>query len=304
MARKHDSGWRDGRLNLVHAAWDVPFPATGMTFPTIEYDRGEPLAVINYLRRDVPLPVAGADTGRAYYALSDLHSAYGTNLPFLTVQYDPRNWAMRLFGHNDAARDLIGASGWVTVTEEHFVRQLYRIRGRHLPTGLDTRGVKLSTAPWIQSAGAFQAQGWPGQDMSVRRRAYEPEGNGVRFSHRNPCADIDLAVIGARSGQVSLLVDYKLTGAHIDPTHKTHQAMSQLIDGNGNQVPSLIARYEPSDGPGWRFDVLPLNASAQALLYRFMVRTRALAPGHGSCDTWTYVDEPRWVDFLREAQQQ
>lgn len=304
--RKTDSLWRDSRLNLVHSAWDIPLPAAGLGLPFIEYDRGEALAVINYMRRDVPLPAAGSGAGGAYYALADLHRPYLHSyqpLPFLTALYDPRNWAMRLFGHNDSARDLIGASGWVSVTEEHFVRLLYRLRGRKLPV-LSSYGIELSTAPWMQAAGVFQTQGWAGQDVSERRRAYEPEGPGVRFNMRNPCADVDLAVIGRSSGQVSLVVDYKLTGAHIDPSHKTHKAMSNLYDANGNQVPSLIAQYDPQGGygDGWRVSVLALNATAQLALYNFMTGTNAVADTWQG-DDWTYMDERRWVDFLEDNRQ-
>lgn len=302
MARKFDSGWRDARLALVHSAWDIPLPAAGVGLPMVEYDRGEALAVINYMRRDAVLPML-SDEFAAYKALGSLHRPDGPQQPFLTALYDPRNWAMRLFGHNDSARDLIGADGWVSVTEEHFVRLLYRLRGRKLPV-LSSYGIELSTAPWMQAAGVFQTQGWTGQDVSERRRAYEPEGPGVRFNMRNPCADVDLAVIGRSSGQVSLVVDYKLTGAHIDPSHKTHKAMSNLYDANGNQVPSLIAQYDPQGGTGdgWRVDVLALNATAQLALYNFMTRTNAVADTW-SGDVWTYMDERRWVDFLEDNRQ-
>ena len=67
--------------------------------------------------------------------------------------------------------------------------------------------------------------------MSKRRRQYEPEGVGVTFNMLNPCADMDLAVVGRTSGTLALIVDYKLEGAHIDPRHKTHQAMGSIRTG-------------------------------------------------------------------------
>lgn len=299
MARRHDSLWRDSRLPLVHSSVDVKIPLPGITLAMVEYDRGMPLGVINYIRRDVAMLPKGNDVAQAYSAVSKLAGPFGNTLPFFTVQYDPRNWAMQLFAHNDAAYDLIGTAAWLPCTEQHFVTLLYRLRGRHLPN-LERYNVHLSTAPWIRQDGALSAIDWPGQDMSVRRRAYEPEGNGVRFSARNPCADIDLAIIGERSGQVALLVDYKIKGAHIEPGNKTHQAMSNLTNGSGDQVPSMIAEYDPT-GDRWTYNVLALNASAQALLYGFMTKTNApSAVGH-SCDTWTYMDEDRWWDLLEEV---
>lgn len=303
MAKRFDSGWRDARLPLVHSAWDIPLPAAGMTLPMVEYDKGEPVAMVNYLRRDQPLPGAGTGAGSAYYAFSSLHRWTGEELPFFTVLYDPRNWAMKLFGHNDSARELIGVNGWLPCTEEHFVRLLYRLRGRKLPV-LSSYGIELSDGPLIAQAGPFQTLGWAGQDMSIRRRDYEPEGVGVRFNMRNPCTDVDLAVISRKSGRLALLVDYKLEGAHIEPGHKTHRAMSQLRSEDGREVPSMIVRYDPG-GDRWKFHALPLNSSAQDLLYGYMVLTRAFAgiPDGDSCEGWTYVNEERWVGLLEEVQQ-
>lgn len=301
MARKFDSGWRDSRLNLIHHAWGHSFPAAGMTFPTLEYDRGEAVAVVNYIRRDVAALPKGDRVGHTYAAFSALRGPLGAVLPFITVQYDPRNWAMQLFAHNAPAAVLLGIDerSWLPCTEQHFVRLLYRLRGRQAPD-LAARGVDLSTAPWLRLDGELQPQGWDGQDMSARRRAYEPEGNGVRFSHRNPCSDIDLAVIGRRSGQVALVVDYKLDNAYVVAGHKTHQAMSGLMDGLHNSVPSMITRYTPSNGVsvGWRFEVLPLNTSARALLHEFMVGIGALAYTSRAVEGWTSLAEHQWADLL------
>lgn len=293
--RKYDSGWRDSRLPLVHAGWGFDVPMSGMTFPTIEYDRGEALAVINYIRRDVAGLPKGPDVGRAYAALAQLRGPIGTVLPFLTVQYDPRNWAMQIFAHNDPARHLLGTGTWLPVTEQWFARLLYRIRGRQLPDYVNER-VQFSTAPWLRHDGPLQPLGWPGQDMSVRRRQYEPEGPGVGFSDRNPCADIDFAVVGDRSGEVSLVVDYKLAGTYVDPGHKTHLAMSGLLDSGGQQIPSVITRYDPVDalvGRQWTFEVIQLNAAAQALL--------AAVTGSPSSLGWNALTMDRWTDVLNAA---
>lgn len=291
--RKYDSGWRDSRLPMVHAGWGFDLPVSGMTFPTVEYDRGEALAVVNYIRRDVASLPKGPDVGRAYAAMSRLRGPIGTVLPFFTVQYDPRNWAMQLFAHNEPARDLLGTPSWLPVTETHFARLLYRLRGRTLPDCVNER-VQFSTAPWLRQDSPLQPLGWRGQDMSVRRREYEPEGQGVSFNDRNPCADIDFAVIGDRSSQATLLVDYKLSGTYVDPKHKTHQAMAGLTDGIGNQIPSVITRYDPYGADGWAYEVLPLNASAQALL--------SAVTGNPT-SAWNEMTEDRWTDVLQAARE-
>lgn len=302
--RRHDSGWRDGRLAITHAAYGLNLPLAGMDLPMVEYDRGEALAVINYVRRDRALP-RGENVGRAFEAVASLRRDDGPRLPFLTAQYDPRNWAFRLFGHNDAARDLLGTGGWLAVTEQHFARLLYRLRGRVMPD-LEPFGVSFSTAPWLQYDGQQKVTSWPGQDMSVRRRAYEPEtqlGSDSRwrrvpFSLRNPCADIDLAVVG-RSGAVSLLVDYKLASAAVDPSHKTHQAMSGIRDNDGHTIPSLIVKYDPS-GDQWKFHALALNRPGELLLIDVLTSSRAIAPTRELND-WAYLDERRWLAVLDTA---
>lgn len=295
--RKADTGWRDSRLPLIHADWGFDLPLTGMTFPMVEYDRGEALAVINYSRRDQDLPI-GRGAAAAYAAFAKLRSPDGNLMPFLTCVYDPRNWAMQLFGHNDAAHRLLGTRNWLPVTELHFGRLLYRLRGRVAPP-LERYGVTFSEAEWVGNDaapstrnGVMQPMSWPGQDMSARRREYEPEGHGVKFSARNPCTDVDFAVIGERSGHVELFVDYKVGGAFIDPRHKTHQAMSKILDGAGYTVPSFIAQYDYL-GLGWEFNVHCLNEEARALL--------AAATGKPVA-TWTFLGLTEWRAVLEEAE--
>jgi hypothetical protein len=303
MARRHDSGWRDGRLTTTHAGYGFDLPLAGMTLPMVEYDRGEALAVINYVRRDTTLP-KGPAVGRAYYALAALHGPLGTQLPFLTVRYDPRNWAFQIFGHNGPAVELIGCTGWLSCTEEHFARLLYRLRGRQLPD-LTSYGVAFATAPWLgDDVRRPQAvTGWEGQDISVRRRAYEPEpqqdGQRVSFNMRLPCSDIDLAVVGQQSHAVELLVDYKLDGAYVNPAHKTHQAMSGIIGSRGDRVPSMIVRYDVS-GEHWRFHALALNDEAKTLLRDVLVRTNAVA-ANWPAEGWVYLDERRWLALLEDV---
>jgi hypothetical protein len=299
MARRHDSGYRDARLPLVHSAYDIAAPAAGMTLPFVEYDRGEALAFVNYIRRDMASLPKGPDVGRAYAAFGAVRGPIGTMLPFITAQYDPRNWAMQLYPHNQPARDLLATDGWLPCTEHHFARLLYRLRGKVMPD-LAPFGVKFEDAPWLKRDGKLGAVDWPGQDMSRRRRNYEPVGARVPFSLRMPCADVDLAVIGRQSATVRLVVDYKLMDAYVDPKHKTHQAMSGLTAANGRPIPSMIVKYDPN-GDRWKFYAQPLNDAASRLLADLLVSTNAVVPGWTpAAGEWVYLDEARWWDLLEE----
>lgn len=304
MARKHDTLFRDRRLPLVHSGWGFPFPVAGMSFPMVEYDRGRPVGVVSYLRRDKPLP-AGPEIREAYRAFGRLRGEDGAELPFITAQYDPRNWSFRVFPHNKAAADLTGSDGWLACTEEHFVRLLYRMRGRKTPR-LSSYGIELSQAPWQPVGALFPDEDWDGQALSVRRRGYEPEGVGVTFGMRAACADIDLAVIGESSGDVALLVDYKLDGAYVDPRHKTFQALSGIRTGGAGHtlpVPAMITQYDPSGESGWKFHVWCLNEPAERMLtFVMQVAGAVAAPWRPS--GWTYLTESLWQDVLEEASRQ
>ena len=298
--RRHDSGWRDTRLPLVHESVDLCLPLPGMSLLMVEYDNGGAVGLINYVRRDDALS-KGQQIAQAFNAVGRLRGPMNTALPFLTARYDPRNWAMMLFPHNDAARCLLGCDGWLAVTEEHFIRLLYRLRERTMPN-LSRWNVEPSTGLWLTFEGGMSPTAWPGQDMSVRRRAYEPEGGPVPFLARNPCADVDLVVIGGLSNEVTLLVDYKLNGAKIDPTHYTHRAMTSLRNSRSRPVPSMIVRYDPA-GDRWTFHVYCLNRPADTLLAQVMKGTNAVAPGWWPKD-WTYMDAARWfglLDIARDA---
>lgn len=302
--RRYDSGWRDTRLPLVHSTIDLPVPVAGMSLVMVEYDRAEALAVINYVRRDASL-ANGPDAAAAYTAFGRLRSPLGVRLPFLTARYDPRNWAMQLFPHNETARELLGCDNWLPVTEQHFARLLYRLRGRTMPD-LELMDVSFNTAPWLDYESQQKVVSWPGQDLSVRRRAYEPEDFGlangmtfhVPFNLRMPCTDIDMAVVG-KSGAVRLLVDFKLHEADVDPKHHTHRAMGGILSDSRDAVPSVIVKYDPS-GDHWCFHVLCLNRAAEDLLTPVMTGTNAVAPNWRP-DGWTYVDESRWFDLLDVA---
>ena len=277
-----DTMWRDPHLALWHAARGIPFPAAGMTLPMVEYDRGAPVGLISYIRRDVTLPTGGD----SYLALASLYSVNGNHLPFITAVYDPFNWAFRLIGHNHAGRKLLGTEGWRTCTEQYFVGVLYQMRGRLVPD-LESYGVHLSNASWYEDCLTVADEDqlpWQNADMSQRRRAYEPvraDGRSIRFNMLNPCADIDLAV-SSGDGRLRLLVDYKGPGARVNTANTTHLAIGSLYRRGGYQVAYMVARTR-SDEPG--VEILPVNSAARKLTN--------MAEGE-----WRPLEWSAWAAFL------
>lgn len=306
MARRFDTGWRDESLTVRHNSWGFDAPAPGMVFPMIEYDRGEPLAVISYLRRGAQLPT-GPEVAAAYGAFGNLYRETGEQQPFFTVQYDPRNWAYNVFGHNVSARAFLDRDGWVRMTEFQFVKNLYRLRGRIIPD-LTPLGVDLSWDEWLPNepdALAGTGEDWPGQLMSERRRNFEPVTQ-VRATWRNPCLDVDFAVTD-RDGHIALVVDYKAPGARINVANTNAAAMSKLFVMSRSYrvaVPAMVVSYAP-EGDMWLFRVHCLNNSArQHLAYTLgsMANTdvEALAKTIAGVE-WIDLTEAEWCAVLRVA---
>ena len=299
--RKFDSMWRDPALTEWHRAHGYEAPAAGMTLPMVEYDYGEPVAVLNYIRRDVALP-NGLDVNRTYLALSGLRRPDGSDLPFLSVRYDPRNWATMLFPHNFSAIELLDGTGWTHATEAQFAMQLYRLRGRRLPN-LSCHGVDWNDQPWLAedpAPGELEETSWPGADMSARRRSYEPSAQ-VPFSLRVPCTDIDLAVTGS-DGPAALVVDYKREGARIHLGSTNLRAMASLYARSSNHVwnvPAMVVSYDFA-GFARVFDVHCLNNSArQHLSYVLGHTTDDL--GWWPLKEWNRLSEQQWLNVLNCA---
>lgn len=306
--RKDDSGWRDDALNDWHYRQGFPCPAAGMDLPMIEYDRGVAVGLVNYVRRGDPL-AHGTEAGSMYMAFGQVLDSkhFGTQLPFLTVRYDPRNWAMQLFPHNATAAALLdneetNARGWVPVSEERFAQLLYAMRGREMPDlfGYD---VEWSESSWSELGmyGERPELTFPCSDMSARRRLYEPRGSApMRF--KLPCLDIDLAVLD-QDGRLAAVVDYKRMTAVCDPAGTNATALASLWSRSDHQVPAFMTRYFGAGAGHYRFETLPLNASAQRLLCYTLGANDANADvlARAVAGSWTRLTEDQWLDVLRVA---
>lgn len=305
MARRLDTGWRDGLLNVRHTYWGHEAPAVGMQFPMIEYDKGDPLAVISYQRRGEQLP-SGREVSRTYEAFGRLHRETGEQLPFFTVQYDVRNWSYRVFSHNESARQFLD-QGWTKMTEQQFARNLYRLRGRHAPE-LAAYGVDFSTAAWLDDESdpvARVREDWPHQLMSTRRRNFEPVGS-TRMSWRNPCLDVDLAITD-RNDRLLLVVDYKAPGAKVNMTTANLKALSSLYTPQSaysepKPVPAMLVCYAPTK-PEWGIRVHCLNAPARSHLSYVLGgegTAEQLAEAVAGIE-WVDLSESQWQSVLDAA---
>jgi hypothetical protein len=303
MARKADSGWRDSLLTVRHRYYGFEAPAAGMVLPMIEYDRGKAVGVVSYHRVGTETPKGSAEAA-AHRAFGKLVDGNGLGpMPFLTAFYDPCDWSMAVFPHNDAAKSLVGRSGWLKVAERDFAALLYKMRGRVLPD-LSPYGVTWNETMRDDGYQVDPGESWPGQAMSERRRGYEPTLS-VPFRLRVPCLDVDLAVID-ESERVAALVDYKAKGnRNIELDHANFKALASITtDVNGaTSVPAFVVEYMPVK-PAWEFRVHCLNASARLLLAYALGATNAsvAALAHTVAgDEWVFLSEAEWTGVLRCA---
>lgn len=304
MARRIDSGWRDEAVSRWHGERNYAFPLPGAPFPMVEYDRGRPLAVLSYQRRGERLPT-GPDVVASYDALGGLYGADSRALPFITVQYDPRNWAYRLLAHNKAGRNFLVSDTWVPLTEAQFLTVLYALRGRPTPD-LEPYGVRVHTSGWIPtepSPDLVWDESWPHQIVSHRRRCFEPVGQ-VRATWRNPCVDIDFAVVDDDS-KLALIVDYKAPGAKVNLATTNMAALSGLrIEYGGTlmDVPTMVVRYEPAD-VGWDFQVHCLNVAASRNLSYVLGAMDAMdqLAQVVAGEEWVRLNERQWAGVLGAA---
>lgn len=129
------SGWRDLRLSQRHRTWGWNCPAVDIDFLSLEYDKGQPTAIVEYKHEKAPPQYASQPN---YQALINLGNR--ATLPVFAVRYtDDFEW-WEVVPLNELAKE------WCPVrkqmTEVDWVKLLYHMRGFDPPQDLfDGRSV-------------------------------------------------------------------------------------------------------------------------------------------------------------------
>jgi len=120
------TGWRDEQISKRHRAWGYDCPALDIDFLMLEYDRGKVAALVEYKHERAAPIRRGHPSMRA---MADLGDRAG--VPVFVVRYagDFSWWSPHPL--NDLAREI--TLGGERVSEEEWIRILYRCRGRDLP---------------------------------------------------------------------------------------------------------------------------------------------------------------------------
>lgn len=134
MTAHERSGWRDERISLRHREWGLQCPGTDLDFTLVEYNYGNPVAVVDYKEHSKPDPFKGVHVN-SLRAMASLYNERGDNLPFFICRYwpdDPKHgtaWAYEAYPMNKPARELLrNSEAWTPMTERQWVEGLLRIR--------------------------------------------------------------------------------------------------------------------------------------------------------------------------------
>jgi len=127
------TGWRHEELSRRHRRlWGFDCPAVDVDWLVVEYDSYQPAALVEYKLKGGEIPDVDDPNRRALTALADR-----ADVPLLLVEYRLDFSAWRVTPWNDAA---CGAVPLRCVLDEvGYVRLLYRLRGRALPTEVEQR---------------------------------------------------------------------------------------------------------------------------------------------------------------------
>ena len=128
--RLERTGWRDQRLSERHRAWGIDCPAADIDFLLLEYDRGLPVALVEYKHEQKGYFTQAHPT---FHAIKELADRAG--IPFFIARYSADISSFHLLSGNLLAETYI-PYGEETMTEAEYVRFLYKLRGYDCPQSI------------------------------------------------------------------------------------------------------------------------------------------------------------------------
>lgn len=124
--KKEITGWRDLALNDEHRKWGWNCPAVDLDHLFLEYDKGIPVAVMEYKRETAPLQYLTDPTYRAIIELTKRGC-----IPFFVVRYakDFSWWKVRQA--NEFAEKILPEIK--IFTRKEWIQWMHQLRGYALP---------------------------------------------------------------------------------------------------------------------------------------------------------------------------
>jgi len=123
-------GFRDMRLSERHRRWGWDCPAVDIDFFFLEYDKGNPTAIVEYKHEHLKKVSLGHPT---YHAMTIL--AEKAEIPFFVVRYKDDFSAFHIIPVNSYAKSKM-PDGEKFMSESTWVRFLYWLRGYECPQSI------------------------------------------------------------------------------------------------------------------------------------------------------------------------
>jgi len=129
QVKEERTGWRDLSLSQRHRKWGWDCPAVDLDFLFLEYDKGQPTAIVEYKHERARPQYASHPT---YQAMINLGTMAG--IPVFACRYsdDFTEWIITPL--NDKAK--LRLPNKQTMTERQWVTFLYELRGYTPPEEL------------------------------------------------------------------------------------------------------------------------------------------------------------------------
>lgn len=140
------SGWRDEAISRRHRQWGFNCPGVDLDFVMVEYNHGQPVALVEYKeRRAAPLQT----NHPTYQALRALADGYRNGpLPFFVARYCSTDWWFMVTPLNEPAQRHYQHCAGQVLSEQRFVRSLHLLR-KHTLDACDVAAIAMlnSTVP-------------------------------------------------------------------------------------------------------------------------------------------------------------
>lgn len=127
--RPERTGWRDPNLSPWHRKWGWDCPAVDIDFLFLEYDNGQPVALVEYKHERARKQYASHPT---YQAMINLGTR--ANIPVFAARYKEDFSEWFVVPLNGVAMKIQPER--IVMTEKKFVTFLYELRGKTPPEKL------------------------------------------------------------------------------------------------------------------------------------------------------------------------
>lgn len=146
MSSHERTGWRDLEFSLRHRDWGLDVPTVDVDFLAIEYDLGEPVALVDYKDCHALFPRNGDSNARALGKLGVNHGGQFVSLPAWLAYYFKPSWSFRVFPLNAAAAQWFRPGH--ALSEFQYVAQIYAVRNRLPPPAVIAACRTDGPPPW------------------------------------------------------------------------------------------------------------------------------------------------------------